>query len=130
MSTTHTCHWHVLQPVSVYKSFFLRYVVSIIWPKPKTSYNWLLQLVTQSHTPLNILGGLKKVGIYPVNPGEVRYRCAPSKAKPTPQVLTFSLEQITGFEVWYAECYNLLDTTYLAWKSMYHPSECSNFDIH
>ena len=49
----------------------------------------------QSHTPLNILGGLKKAGIYPFNLREVSDRqLAPSKAltKPTPPVPTFSTE--------------------------------------
>ena len=80
---------------------------------------------TQLHTPLNILGGFKKAGIYPFNPGEVSDRqLAPSKAltKPTPQVPTFSPEQIARFEVQYAEGYDVQDTTYLAWKSIYHPS--------
>ena len=79
----------------------------------------------QSHTPLNILGGFKKAGIYPFNPGEVSDRqLAPSKAlmKPTPQVPTFSPEQIARFEVQYAEDYDVQDVTYLAWKSIYHPS--------
>ena len=41
----------------------------------------------QSHTPLNILGGFKKSGIYPFNLGEVSdQQLAPSKAlvKPSP----------------------------------------------
>ena len=79
----------------------------------------------QSHTPLNILGGFKKTGIYPFNPGEVSDRqLAPSMAlkKPTPQVPTFSPEQTAQFEVHYKEGYNVQDTTYLAWKSIYHPS--------
>jgi hypothetical protein len=38
----------------------------------------------QTHTPLNILGGFKKAGIYPFNPGEVSDRqLAPSKALKT-----------------------------------------------
>ena len=42
--------------------------------------------------------------------------------KPTPQVPTFSPEQIARFEVQYAEGYDVQDDTYLAWKSIYHPS--------
>ena len=73
----------------------------------------------QSHTPLNILGGFKKTGIYPFNPGEVSDRqLAPSMAlrKPMPQVPTFSPEQTAQFEVRYKEGYDVQDTTYLAWK--------------
>ena len=75
----------------------------------------------QSHTPLNILGGFKKSGIYPFNPGEVSdQELAPSKAlvKPSPQPPTFSPEQIELFEQTYAEGYDVPDPTYLAWKSM------------
>ena len=39
--------------------------------------------------------------------------------KPTPQVPTFSPEQIARFEVQYTEGYDVQDTTYLAWKSTY-----------
>ena len=79
----------------------------------------------QSHTPLNILGGFKKAGIYPFNPGD--RQLAPSKAltKPTPQVPTFSPEQIARFEVQCTEDYNVQDVTYLAWKSI----KCSNLNI-
>ena len=79
----------------------------------------------QSHTPLNILGGLKKSGIYPFNPGEVSNRqLAPSKAlvKPFPQPPTFSPEQIELFEHRYAKGYDVPDPTYLAWKSVNYPS--------
>ena len=70
----------------------------------------------QSHTALNILGGFKKTGIYPFNPGEVR-QLAPSKAlkKHTSPTQTFFDEQEAKlFEQRYAEGYDLPDPTYLA----------------
>ena len=39
--------------------------------------------------------------------------------------LEFSPEQVTQFEKRYAEDYDVPDTTYLAWKNMYHPSPAS-----
>ena len=82
----------------------------------------------QSHTPLNILSGFKKTGIYPFNPGEIRDRqLAPSLAlrKQTPQVPTFSQEQVSLFEVHYKEGYDVEDATYLQWKNIYHPEATS-----
>ena len=84
--------------------------------------------LSQSHTPLNILGGFKKSGIYPFNPGEVSdTQLAPSTAlrKPTPQVPTFTPKQAEEFEVRYEEGYDVEDATYLAWKRLYHPSSNS-----
>lgn len=79
----------------------------------------------QSHTPVNILGGFKKSGIHPFNPGEVSDRqVAPSKAlvEPSCQPLAFSPEQISLLEKRYAEGYDVLDQTYLAWKSANYSS--------
>lgn len=60
------------------------------------------EAILQSHTPLNILGGFKKAGIYPFNPGEVSDRqLAPStffNKKAAPQVPTFTPEQMAKFE--------------------------------
>ena len=79
----------------------------------------------QSHTPLNIVAGFIKFGIYPLNTGEVSNKqLAPSKAlvKPSPQPPTFSPEQIELFKQRYVEGYDVLDPTYLAWKSVNYPS--------
>ena len=117
---------HILQPLDVgvfksFKTFFSKVCRQYMAKNPGrvVTEDILAALVgdafTQSHTPLNILGGS----------GEVNdQQLAPAKAltKPTPQVLTFSLEQIAQFEVQYAEGYDVQDATYLAWKSMYHPN--------
>ena len=39
----------------------------------------------------------------------------------SPEVPTFSLQQVAEFEVHYREGYDIQDPTYLAWKSTYHP---------
>ena len=81
--------------------------------------------IAQSHTPLNILGGFKKAGIFPFNPGEVSDRqLAPSKAlkKSTSEAHSFSPEQIKLFEQRFKEGYDLPDPAYLAWTSANHSS--------
>ena len=105
---------HILQPldVGVFKSFFSKVCRQYMAKHPGRviTEDILASLVrdafTRSHTPLNILGGFKKAGIYPFNQGEVSDRqLAPLKMliKPTPEVPTFSPEQISRFEVQYAE---------------------------
>ena len=75
--------------------------------------------IAQSHTPLNILGGFKKAGIYPFNPGEVSDRLlAPSKALKKPSAQWF----LQLFEQQFEEGYDVPDPAYLAWKSANHPS--------
>ena len=76
---------HILQPSDVgvfksFKSFFSnecrRYIVKhpgrVITEEVLTSS--VGEAYPQSHTPLNILSGLKKTGVYPFNPGEVSDR--------------------------------------------------------
>ena len=82
----------------------------------------------QSHTPLNILGGFKKTGIYPFNPEASDRQLAPSKAlkKPIPPpVATFTPAQIAKFEECYKDGYDVEDHTYSAWLNIYHPSKGS-----
>ena len=127
---------HILQPLDVgvfksFKSFFSKACRQYMAKNPgRVITKDILATVAgdafaQSHTPLNILGGFKKSGIYPFNPGQVSDRqLAPSKAlvKPSPQPPTFSPEQIELFEQRYAEGYDVPDPTYLAWKSVNYPS--------
>ena len=127
---------HILQPLDVgvfksFKSFFSKACHQYMAKNPGhvITEDILATVVSeafaQSHTPLNILGGFKKSGIYPFNPGEMSDRqIAPSKAlvKPSPQPPTFSPEQIELFEQRYVEGYDVPDPTYLAWKSVNYPS--------
>ena len=127
---------HILQPLDVgvfksFKSFFSKVYRQHMAKNPGCviTEDILASVVggafAQSHTPLNILGGFKKAGIYPFNPGEVSDRqLAPSKAlkKHTSPAQTFSDEQVKLFEQRYAEGYDLPDPAYLAWKGANHPS--------
>ena len=130
---------HILQPLDVgvfksFKSFFSKVFRQHMAKNPGCviTEDILASVVgdafVQSHTPLNILGGFKKAGIYPFNPGEVSDRqLAPSKAlkKHTSPAQTFSDEQVKLFEQRYAEGYDLPDPAYLAWKGANHPSSDS-----
>ena len=73
---------HILQPLDVgvfksFKSFFSKACHQYMAKNPGhvITEDILATVVgeafAQSHTPLNILGGFKKSGIYPFNPGEV-----------------------------------------------------------
>ena len=83
----------------------------------------------RSITPVNILSGFKKSGIFPLNPSEVCDRMlAPSittnplgdsaSASSTP---SFSDDQITLYEKRYAEDYDLHDPQYERWVRENHP---------
>lgn len=127
---------HILQPLDVgvfksFKAFFSKACPQYMAKNPgRVITEDILATVVaeafaQSHTPLNTLGGFKKSGIYPFNPGEVSDRqVAPSKAlvEPSSQPPAFSPEQIALFEKRYAEGYDVPDPTYLAWKSANYPS--------
>ena len=96
-----------------------------------------------SLSPLNIMSGFKKTGIYPINPSEVTDRqIAPSKPfkqlqtessqdgsasdDPTTDSL-FSPDKVELYKKHYKEGYNLDDPGYTAWLKIYHPTEvCSN----
>ena len=82
--------------------------------------------IAPTHTPLNILGGFRKAGVFPFNPGEVSNRqLAPSKAlkKPKLEAHSFSPEQIKLFEQGFEEGFDLPDPAYLAWRSAIYPKE-------
>ena len=125
---------HILQPLDVgvfksFKSFFskacrqymAKNVGRVITEDILASV--VGSAIAQSHTPLNILGGFKKAGIYPFNPGEVIDRqLAPSKALKKPETQSFSPDQIKLFEQRFEEGYDVPDPEYLAWRSAKHPS--------
>ena len=125
---------HILQPLDVgvfksFKSFFskacrqymAKNVGRVITEDILASV--VGSAIAQSHTPLNILGGFKKAGIYPFNPGEVIDRqLAPSKALKKPETQSFSPDQIKLFKQRFEEGYDVPDPEYLAWRSAKHPS--------
>ena len=95
-----------------------------------------------SLSPLNIMAGFKKTGIYPINPSEVTDRqIAPSKPfqqlqtersqddsasdNPTNDPL-FSPDKVELNKKRYKEGYDLDDPSYTAWLKINHPTEvCS-----
>jgi hypothetical protein len=83
-----------------------------------------------SVTPVNVMSGFKKCGIYPLNPGEISDRqLAPSRAvvhsKSDPQLCTsqFTPEQIALFQTRYEEGFDLEDSEYAKWLRTYHPED-------
>ena len=88
---------HILQPLDVgvfkyLKSFFSKACRQYMAKNPgcviteDVLASVVASTIAQLDTPLNLLGGFKKAGIYPFNPGEVSDRqLAPSKVlkKPT-----------------------------------------------
>lgn len=137
---------HILQPldVGVFKSFKLyfskachRYITA--HPGRVITTDLLASLVgeawPQSLTPLNILSGFRKCGIYPFNPGEISDRqIAPSKAitpQPTsPQAICgsplFSIEQQELYEKRHQEGCDINDPDYMAWLKINHPCSISS----
>ena len=103
-----------------------------------------------SITPLNIMSGFRKCGIYPLNPGVISDRqLAPSKAvKPALPSLTrstsegtlssvsnstfgsspqlFSHEQELLYAKRFEEHYDVYDPSYETWLKINHPKAASN----
>ena len=102
-----------------------------------------------SVTPVNIMSGFKKIGAFPLNPGEVTDRyLAPSKAlyKPQnesldsssasnassprdnslPEKRKFTPEQCKLYEMRFSEGYDLPDADYMAWLLINHPDTLSD----
>ena len=130
---------HILQPldVGIFKSHFSKACTTFLTKNPGQviTTDILASLVADawphSHTPLNIMSGFKKRGIYPFNPSAVEDRQTdPSKAfrsqKPEdkPQPVgeqpsdpgspLFTSEQKALFKTRF-EGYDLNDSAYVAW---------------
>ena len=139
---------HLLQPldVGVFKSFksnFNKACSNYISKNPGRviTADILAALVGEAYpvsfTPVNIMSGFKKSGIWPINPGEVTDRTAPSTAFHIPaQDQTenhsnvadspdsspiFSPELESLFRKRYEEGYNVYDPEYIAWVKVNHP---------
>ena len=164
--TAHTTH--ILQPldVGVFKSFkanFSKACHKYISHPGRVITCVIAALVAEawpvSLTPVNIMGGFKKCGIYPINPGEVSdQQLAPSKAfqpqKPSQVGLENEIKQlepssdspVAGNELFtpeeevlykrrYDEGYDLADPGYMVWPKINHPElssaygNCSTSDI-
>lgn len=134
---------HILQPldVGVFKSFKTSFskactVYLTKYPGRVITSDVISSLVAEawpnSLTPINIMSGFRKTGIFPMNPGEIDDRdLAPSKAlhyhKPKPDVgsdadsTLFTTEQQKLYEQRYQEGYDLTDPEYTAWLRITHP---------
>ena len=129
---------HILQPldVGVFKSFKSYYYKACKkeladHPNRVITTEQIAGLVgrawPQSLTPVNIMSGFKKCGIYPLNPGEITDRqLAPSTLFPNKDTLPVadpdvksvvkpSSEQDSLYRKRYEEGYDLYDDDYLAW---------------
>ena len=145
---------HILQPldVGVFKSFKSNFSKACskylaAHPGRVITSDKLASLVAEawpfSLSPLNIMSGFKKTGIYPLNRSEVTDRqIAPSKLfqqsqtksiqdgsasdNPTNNSL-FSPDKVELYQKRYEEGYDLDDPRYKAWLKINHPTEvCSN----
>ena len=146
---------HVLQPLDVgvfksFKSHFSKACSKYLAANPGrvTTSNKLASLVAeawpQSHTPLNVMSGFKKSGIFPLNPSEVTDRQL-ATSKLFQQQLTkssqdvgseiptstskdplFLPDKVALYKKCYEERYDLEDPGYVAWHKINHPTEvCS-----
>ena len=134
---------HILQPldIGVFASFKKNYSKScrqymIANPGRVITTDALAGLMAkawpESFTPVNIMSGFKKCGVFPFNPGEVSDRMlAPSKSvrQEKPPTLTstpddvqnaFSPEKITLYEKRYEEGYDVPDAEYETWLKLAH----------
>ena len=141
---------HILQPldVGVFKSFKSNFSKACskylaVNPGRVITSDKLAFLVAEawplSLTPLNIMSGFKKTGIYPINPSEVTDReFAPSKlfqqqtqdgsaSDSLTEKSLFSPDKVDLYKKRYEEGYDLNDPSYMAWLKINHPTEvCSN----
>ena len=133
---------HILQPldIGVFKSFKASYAKAcrkymMDNPGRVITSEVIASLVgktwVESVTPVNILSGFKKSGIFPLNPSEVSDRMlapsvnfnpstsdsASSSASPT-----FTADQVHLYEQRFSEGYDLHDPQYELWVKENHPS--------
>ena len=135
---------HILQPLDVgvfksFKSHFSKACHAYIAKHPGrvVTTDIIAALVAEawphSCTPVNILSGFKKCGIFPINPGAVSDRqLAPSRLLHIPKVQhdpepqpagspLFTSEQEALYARHYQEGYDLQDPSYVAWLKINHP---------
>ena len=100
----------------------------------------IVEVWPQSMTPLNIMGGFRKCGIYPLNPGAVTDRqLAPLHTKSTllrsqsdyilhkVAAKPFSKEQEILLKKRFEEGYNIYEPDYVMWLKDNHPEAATQF---
>ena len=130
---------HILQPldVGVFKSLKSHYYKACRKytrenPGRVITTEVIAELVAaawpQSLTPVNIMGGFRKCGIYPLNHGEITDReMAPSAVthkeveSPSPSESEASGWNEALFQKRFEEEYDMYDDDYLSWLKVHHP---------
>ena len=121
------CHKHLTKhPGRVITADVIASLIAEVWP--------------QSMTPLNIIGGFRKCGIYPLNPGAVTdQQLAPLHTKSTllrsqsdyilhkVAAKPFSKEQEILFKKRFEEGYNIYEPDYVMWLKDNHLEAATQF---
>lgn len=143
---------HILQPLDIgvfksFKTFFSKACHKYLTKNPGRviTSDVIASLVgevwPQSLTPLNIMGGFRKSGIYPLNPGAVTDRqLIPSRATTTTlshsqsdytlnkvAAEKFSQEEEILYKKRFEEGYNVYDPNYVMWLKDNHPEAAVHF---
>lgn len=131
---------HILQPldVGVFKSFKTNYSKAcrrymVDHPGRVITSDAIAGLLAEawplSFTPVNILSGFKKTGVYPLNPGEVCDRMlAPSKSVNKQKAPPRTEEQVALYQRRYEEGYDLFDADYSDWLRQTYPETSPKSD--
>ena len=135
---------HILQPldVGVFKSLKAHYYKAckkymVDHPGRVVTTEVIASLLAvawpQAVTPVNIMAGFKKCGVYPLNPGEITDRqIAPSKLRYSaqagsekslsPVVQGSGIEDLNSFfQTRFEEGYDVYDSEYVSWLHRNHP---------
>ena len=142
---------HILQPLDVgvfksFKTFFSKACHKYLTKHPgrvitaDVIASLIVEVWPQSMTPLNIMGGFRKCGIYPLNPGAVTDRqLAPLHIKSTllrsqsdyilhkVAAKPFSKEQEILLKKRFEEGYNIYEPDYVMWLKDNHPEAATQF---
>ena len=143
---------HILQPLDVgvfksFKAFFSKSCTSYLtkYPGRVITTDMIASLVATAYSnafiPNNIMGGFRKTGIFPINPGAVDDKMlspskafveqnpmleqeapvSPSSSATATEFSVFTLEQQQQYEERYQEGYDVPDPEYEVWLKITHP---------
>ena len=123
----------------VYTSYLTKYPGRVITTDMIASL--VATAYSNAFTPNNIMGGFRKTGIFPINPGAVDDKMlspskafveqkpmleqeapvSPSSSETATEFSVFTLEQQQHYEERYQEGYDVPDPEYEAWLKITHP---------